>query len=342
MGELSLILPSSNPTLLTFPSRGTTRTLIRNRLLLDSLNVMRCQLFSWNTLQIPSSLLRDTLSSGSNPILICHTDDGDDKQFFLHTFEEQHSTHQETIKSVVRNSFERAAMIRRYSDSHSESKDSEGLTANSIIGGIADKFDDKVNELKQDAKEEWQDVKSDLKTINDLGSKFHGKVEDILGFEEREFPYESIDLIGATASGLAAWSYQFVAHHWGKLHPFRTYNISNINDVNTGIYSLETGQQLSIQQSQLLGQKLISRTYTSDDAIRYSIAADWGAGTREALTVAKLMNESNPHWTLHAGDVYYVSSEDEVKQNVLGIAPKNCVRGVRFPHGSLGSFFIMG
>ena len=42
-----------------------------------------------------------------------------------------------------------------------------------------------------------------------------------------------------------------------------------------------------------------------DDRVKISIAGDWGTGTDEARIVAAAMENSDPDFTIHLGDVYY-------------------------------------
>ncbi len=78
-----------------------------------------------------------------------------------------------------------------------------------------------------------------------------------------------------------------------------------------------------------------------DDPLRIALAADWGTGTLEAETVAANMLASKPHYTLHAGDVYFMGDSSEIRENCLGL-PSHPYAGVAWPRGSLGSFALMG
>jgi hypothetical protein len=78
-----------------------------------------------------------------------------------------------------------------------------------------------------------------------------------------------------------------------------------------------------------------------NETLRIAAAADWGTGTLEAETVAANMLASDPHYTLHLGDVYYMGDPAEIVENCLGEKTKNFA-GVTWPRGSLGSFAIMG
>jgi len=48
----------------------------------------------------------------------------------------------------------------------------------------------------------------------------------------------------------------------------------------------------------------LRRKEEEEDEIRIGMAADWGAGTREADYVQQLMvKDYHPHYTLHLGDI---------------------------------------
>ena len=79
----------------------------------------------------------------------------------------------------------------------------------------------------------------------------------------------------------------------------------------------------------------------ADDQLRIALVADWGTGTLEAETVAANMLASRPHYTLHAGDVYFMGDSSEIRENCLG-QPSHPYAGVSWPRGSLGSFSLMG
>lgn len=78
-----------------------------------------------------------------------------------------------------------------------------------------------------------------------------------------------------------------------------------------------------------------------DRAIRFSIAGDWGTGTAEAHQVASQMSQSNPDYTIHLGDVYYVGDLAEIRENCLGQAADG-YQGVTWPRGTQGSFAMIG
>jgi len=79
------------------------------------------------------------------------------------------------------------------------------------------------------------------------------------------------------------------------------------------------------------------------DQVRVSVAGDWGTGTDEAESVAMLMKEFDPHFTIHIGDVYYVGDPPEVNENCLGVKnPNNNYNPVVWPLGRRGSFALNG
>lgn len=88
--------------------------------------------------------------------------------------------------------------------------------------------------------------------------------------------------------------------------------------------------------------------YQVPDNLKISLAADWATGTDESYQVARQMmhwsDGSAPDLTIHLGDVYYVGSEQEVRENCLGgrgtkLTPEQCVE---WPKGKLGSFALSG
>lgn len=148
-----------------------------------------------------------------------------------------------------------------------------------------------------------------------------------------EYPYDSADIVGSTLEGdIKGYAGEFLAHHWGEVHEFMTYTESM---PDTGDYHLNNGRIVTSSSPPLARE--------SADEVRIVLAADWGAGTLESVYVAKLMMEGfDPHYTIHAGDVYYLGTANEVKANCLGEAPKGAKYGVTWPMGSIGSFALMG
>jgi hypothetical protein len=81
----------------------------------------------------------------------------------------------------------------------------------------------------------------------------------------------------------------------------------------------------------------------NDQEIRVALCGDWATGTDEAYQVSQRITESEPHYTIHLGDVYYVGSDAEIRQNFLGEPnPDNEYAPCRFPPGSNGAFALLG
>ena len=77
--------------------------------------------------------------------------------------------------------------------------------------------------------------------------------------------------------------------------------------------------------------------------VRVSLAGDWGTGTVESNCVADQIKRSNPHYTIHLGDVYFVGDPPSVNENCLGIVnPNNNYTPVVWPKGAKGSFALNG
>jgi hypothetical protein len=114
-------------------------------------------------------------------------------------------------------------------------------------------------------------------------------------------------------SRLLQWIPRVAKYWFRKPQPFRDYTAK---DRGTGIYSI-------------------------DDRVKISIAGDWGTGTDEAAKVAKRIEQSDPDFTIHLGDVYYVGDSNEVRENFLGERTSPYLP-VKWPMGSKGSFALNG
>jgi hypothetical protein len=80
------------------------------------------------------------------------------------------------------------------------------------------------------------------------------------------------------------------------------------------------------------------------EVVNICIAGDWATGTEEAQRVAdNMMESSDPDFTIHIGDVYYVGDPPEVNENCLGVRnPRNNYDPVTWPIGKNGSFALNG
>lgn len=123
------------------------------------------------------------------------------------------------------------------------------------------------------------------------------------------------------------WIGNYLGHRLGPRHAFQYYDHPSINN---GVYKLGD-------------DSLIGGQPDPKGEVRISIAGDWGTGTDEAYEVAQRMQEFNPHYTIHLGDVYYVGDEIEVKENCLGVRdPHYSFIPCNWPLGSVGSFALNG
>jgi Calcineurin-like phosphoesterase len=114
-------------------------------------------------------------------------------------------------------------------------------------------------------------------------------------------------------SRLFEWIPQIAKYWFHKKHAFRDYTT---HGKGTGIYPI-------------------------DDRVKISIAGDWGTGTDEARIVAAGMEKSDPDFTIHLGDVYYVGDSNEVRENFLG-EKTSPYAPVKWPMGAKGSFALNG
>ena len=114
-------------------------------------------------------------------------------------------------------------------------------------------------------------------------------------------------------SNLIKWIPKIAKYWFHKKHAFRDYTAS---ERGTGIYAL-------------------------DDRVKISIAGDWGTGTDEARQVGAAIEQAEPDFTIHLGDVYYVGDSNEVRENVLG-EQTSPYQPVKWPMGAKGSFALNG
>lgn len=152
--------------------------------------------------------------------------------------------------------------------------------------------------------------------------------------DNQEYPMDTLDIVANSIHSLAGWVFSFLKYHWGPLHPFPVYSQDE-----TGLFHLNTGAQIPLNSAEYYADR------DDYEEVRIAIAADWGAGTLEADYIGQTMIDSdgfNPDWTIHLGDVYYVGSPDHINANCLGIPPAGVQKGVKWPHGKLGSWSVQG
>lgn len=119
-----------------------------------------------------------------------------------------------------------------------------------------------------------------------------------------------------------AWSDWMKSYVKNRLGPRHKFNYYEPLEAGSGVYPLRQ---------------------SAGTHVRVALAGDWGTGTDEARRVAAAMAATDPHFTIHLGDIYYVGSLAEVNEHVLGIDnPHNDYTPCTWPLGSVGSFALNG
>jgi hypothetical protein len=114
------------------------------------------------------------------------------------------------------------------------------------------------------------------------------------------------------------WLVEYLVHRIGRRHRFQDYSEAGADN---GVYRLDG----------------------DGDEVRIALAGDWASGTDEAHAIAQLIDEFEPHYSIHLGDVYFVGDRTEVGENFLGINNEaNGFAPCRWPAGSRGSFALNG
>jgi hypothetical protein len=106
------------------------------------------------------------------------------------------------------------------------------------------------------------------------------------------------------------WGFHYLKSRFGGRHEFRTYPSAGGDN---GVYPLRAARP----------------------AVKVSVAGDWATGTEESFLVGELISAGRPDFTIHLGDVYYVGTNKEVAENMLG-------GQVAWPRGSRRSFALNG
>jgi hypothetical protein len=151
----------------------------------------------------------------------------------------------------------------------------------------------------------------DLGNFTGLG---HSQLASHLRAASGGYSTGTYDPIGAFLPGrLLQWIPQVARYWFHKKHPFRDYTT---HGKGTGVYPIA-------------------------DRVTIGIAGDWGTGTDEARMVATGMQRAGPDYTIHLGDVYYVGSTTEVRENFLG-EKTSPYAPVKWPMGAKGGFALNG
>lgn len=109
------------------------------------------------------------------------------------------------------------------------------------------------------------------------------------------------------------WIWHYLKSRFGGKYKFAEYALES---GDTGVYELASATE----------------TPASHDRVKVSLVADWGTGTRDAHDIARLVDSGNPHFTIHLGDVYYVGTKKEIRENMFD--------PVTWPIGTRGSFAL--
>jgi hypothetical protein len=110
------------------------------------------------------------------------------------------------------------------------------------------------------------------------------------------------------------WVWHYLKSRFSGKWKFADYE-SSAGD--NGIYSLAAGVEPS----------------EAGQPVRISLIGDWASGTKESQDVAAAVAKAAPHFTVHLGDVYYVGTKQEIRENMLG-------GKVAWPMGRCGSFAL--
>ncbi len=110
------------------------------------------------------------------------------------------------------------------------------------------------------------------------------------------------------------WIWHYLKSRFGGKHEFAFYKPG---DADRGIYPLSS----ALDESR------------SDAPLKVSLAGDWASGTRDAQEIAQAIEAGNPDFTIHLGDIYYVGTKKEVRENMLG-------GKTLWPMGRLGGFAL--
>ena len=84
------------------------------------------------------------------------------------------------------------------------------------------------------------------------------------------------------------------------------------------------------------GEGVTPLSAPSSPSVRVGMAGDWGTGTADADAVGTALASTDPHFTVHLGDVYYMGSDRRMYENMLGR------RFTKWPKGSHGTFALNG
>ena len=104
-----------------------------------------------------------------------------------------------------------------------------------------------------------------------------------------------------------SWIYHYIKSRFGRKYPYPAYQLPD-----TGIYELASGQEITV-----------------------AVVSDWATDTPDSFAVARQIQQHEPDYTIHVGDVYYVGSPAEIRSNFVE-------EGSPWVRGHSGSFAVLG
>lgn len=108
-----------------------------------------------------------------------------------------------------------------------------------------------------------------------------------------------------------SWIYHYFRSRFGKKSQFKNYDSSD-----NGIYKIPEAE-------------------SEADEIKIALVSDWATDTEYSDKIAREIEEKDPHYTIHLGDIYFVGMNEEVSDNF------EKEKG-SWHRGSLGSFALPG
>jgi hypothetical protein len=136
---------------------------------------------------------------------------------------------------------------------------------------------------------------------------FYSQIQTSRDRVRRKPPENNIAAFLSTHAAWLNWIYHYLKSRFGPRYAPRAYPYRG----NTGIYRLAPG------------------------SLRIGIAADWGSYSDEADRVMQQLAATDPHYTLHLGDIYYTGTPEEVRASFT--PPDPC-----WHYGSLGTYVLPG
>jgi len=173
----------------------------------------------------------------------------------------------------------------------------------------------------------WCEMTKSCHTLGSLLNKCSTALHtDTWACQSKAYPYQMQSFVSDDQQSALQFAFSIKGLIFGKDVPFPL-----VPAGRTLRYDVATGNELKPGQRPAAAGPL-----------KIGIAADWGAGTKEAAAVASLLGAFGAKHTVHMGDVYYVGDETDYKTNYFGVPPWPGGIGVEFPAGSVGHWPLVG